>query len=193
VTAPDLAAPQPRTLVPSGLLGIAIFVAAEAMFFAGLISAYWVLRTQAMGWPPFDQPRLPVVVTGVNTGVLFLSGLAMHRALRTATGRRPHLTRWLVAAALLGTLFLAVQGFEWIRLIGFGLTTASSLYGATFYTLVGAHALHVVAALAVLLWVTALALRRPEGPDETALRVCHVYWLFVVGVWPVIYGLVYLA
>ena len=35
-------------------------------------------------------------------------------------------------AAALGALFLAVQGYEWLRLISFGLTTASGVYGGTF-------------------------------------------------------------
>ena len=60
------------------------------------------------------------------------------------------------------------------------------------YTLVGAHALHVLGALVALLVVTARARRgryRPEAPG--ALEPCRMYWLFVVAVWPVLYVLVY--
>jgi heme/copper-type cytochrome/quinol oxidase subunit 3 len=177
MTSSTIAAVETRPLVPSGLLGMAIFVATEAMFFAALISAFVVLRVQALDWPPFDQPRLPVGVTGVNTAILLLSGCTMHLALRSVRG----------------ALFLAIQGYEWVQLVGFGLTTSSSLYGATFYALVGAHGLHVLAALVALVAVTVRGHRGHYGRVEhTGLAMCHLYWLFVVAVWPILYALVYL-
>jgi len=35
--------------------------------------------------------------------------------------------RWIAWSAGLGFLFLAVQGFEWMRLLRFGLTTHSGV------------------------------------------------------------------
>jgi heme/copper-type cytochrome/quinol oxidase subunit 3 len=193
MTSSTIAAVETRPLVPSGLLGMAIFIATEAMFFAALISAFVVLRVQALDWPPFDQPRLPVGVTGVNTAILLLSGCTMHLALRSVRAAGTRLTQWLLATALLGALFLAIQGYEWVRLVGFGLTTSSSLYGATFYALVGAHGLHVLAALVALVAVTVRGHRGHYGRVEhTGLAMCHLYWLFVVAVWPILYALVYL-
>ena len=179
-----------RTPIPSGVLGMAIFLATEAMFFAGLISAFWVLRAQTPLWPPPDQPRLPVALTGANTLVLLASGWTAHLAVR-ARRRGRAAGPWLDATALLGLVFLGVQGTEWVRLLGYGLTTSSSLYGATFYTLVGAHALHVVAALVVLLVIRGGGGR--AGPQLERLELTRVYWLFVVAVWPVLYVLVYLT
>jgi heme/copper-type cytochrome/quinol oxidase subunit 3 len=189
VTAGSSPFPEAQPLVPSGLLGTAIFVATEAMFFAALISAYVVLRAQVPEWPPFDQPRLPVGVTAANTLVLLASGYTMIRAARASASE---LSSWLASTAFLGALFLAIQGYEWVRLVGYGLTHTSSLYGATFYTLVGAHGLHVLAALAVLGLVTVRARRGRYDDDRTALAMCQLYWLFVVAVWPVLYALVYL-
>lgn len=173
-------AARPAPALPSGVVGMAIFLGTEVMFFAGLVSAYLVLRAGALGWPPAGQPRLPVEVTGANTLVLLASGWTLWRA-----GRSRARARWLVATAALGALFLAVQGYEWARLIGFGLTTRSSLYGATFYAIVGAHAVHVVAALAALAWVAA----RPRDGSFVPVRM---FWAFVVAVWPVLYLVVYL-
>ena len=51
-------------------LGVLMLLGAEAMFFAGLIGAYIVFRVGSAIWPPPFQPRLPVGVTGVNTGIL---------------------------------------------------------------------------------------------------------------------------
>jgi heme/copper-type cytochrome/quinol oxidase subunit 3 len=186
-----VAAPQP--LVPSGVLGMVLFIATEVMFFAALISAFLVLRAESAMWPPLDQPRLPVGVTAVNTLFLLASGFTVHRALESARGLRGDALRWLGATAILGGLFLAIQGYEWIQLVGFGLTTSSSLYGATFYTLVGAHALHVLAALVFLLVVVVRLARGRDSSTEIPLVLCRMYWLFVVAVWPVLYVLVYLV
>ena len=179
--------------VPNAVIGMLVFLGAEAMFFAGLVSAYMVLRAGSEVWPPLDQPRLPVVVTAVNTVVLLCSGYTMWRARRTARqGLRPALTRWLVATAGLGGIFLAVQGSEWIRLVSYGLVVSSGIYGATFYTLIGCHGLHVLGGLVVLLFVLRGATRgRYTARNHTPVIVCQFYWFFVVGVWPILYLLVY--
>ncbi len=182
-----------RGTLPNAILGTLIFLGAEAMFFAGLISAYLVLRAGSLAWPPPGQPRLPVALTGANTAVLLCSGFAMQRALAALRGGSVvALRRWLAAATALGAIFLAVQGTEWIRLLGYGLRVTSGPYGATFYTLIGAHGLHVLGGLLVLLTVLVQAHRSElPGRQRTAIEACRLYWLFVVGVWPVLYLLVY--
>lgn len=168
-----------------------LFLATEAMFFAGLISAFLVLRMQATAWPPAAQPRLPVIVTGVNTCLLLFSGYTMVRAVRGTRVGDVAAATWLGATAALGILFLTIQGFEWVRLVGFGLTMTSTVYGATFYTLIGAHGLHVLAALVTLLVVTRRTLRLPGPAAASAIQLCGIYWIFVVAIWPVLYLLVY--
>jgi heme/copper-type cytochrome/quinol oxidase subunit 3 len=171
------------------------FLSAEVMFFAGLVSAFFVLRLAAPVWPPPLQPRLPVLVTGINTLVLLASSAAMVaalRAMRRADGRA--LVERLAATAALGALFLAVQGYEWTRLIHYGLTVTSGAYGATFYTLIGTHAAHVLGALVWLSVTLVLAARgRFLDGGTTVLRACATYWHFVVGLWPILYVAVYLA
>ncbi|HUI26024.1 MAG TPA: cytochrome c oxidase subunit 3, partial [Candidatus Kryptonia bacterium] len=127
-------------MLPNAVIGTLAFVGSEAMFFAGLISAFLVLRAGSEAWPPVDQPRLPIVVTTINTLILLASGYTMQRAVRAARAAERHaLSEWLGATLLLGALFLAVQGSEWLRLLSYGLYASSGLYGATFYTLIGAH------------------------------------------------------
>jgi heme/copper-type cytochrome/quinol oxidase subunit 3 len=173
-------------------LATMFFIAAEVMFFAGLVSSYFVLRSGAAQWPPPLQPRLPVLVTGLNTLVLLGSRLALVRTLRQRDDARL-VARGLALTATLGVLFLAVQGYEWARLIGYGLTLGSSVYGATFYTLIGVHALHVLGALSWLAIVLAGVRRgRYLQPPAAGLRACAMYWHFVVGLWPVLYVAVYL-
>jgi heme/copper-type cytochrome/quinol oxidase subunit 3 len=164
---------------------MSLWLFAEAMFFAGLISAYLVGRAGAEAWPPAGQPRLPVLSTAGNTLILLVSGQTVWRAWRAGAGARG----LLGVTALLGLAFVLLQGREWVRLVGFGLTTSSSLYGAYFYTLVGAHALHVLAGVVLVLAAWRLAGAAGAAGLRTAAAM---YWLFVVGLWPLLYTLVYL-
>jgi cytochrome c oxidase subunit 3 len=187
-------AARERRAIPNAVVGMLAFLGAETMFFAGLISALLVLRAGSATWPPADQPRLPVGVTAVNTLVLLASGYTMWRALRgVRRNESDELRRWLVVTAVLGTIFLIVQGSEWIRLLRYGLGVTSGVYGATFYTLIGSHGLHVLGGLAVLLVVLRKAVGgRYTAGNYAAVEACRLYWFFVVGVWPVLYVLVYL-
>jgi len=176
------------------LLAVLFFIGAEVMFFAGLISAFFVLRLAAPVWPPPLQPRLPVGVTGVNTLVLITSSGAMIAAGRArARGAGRAVARRLALTAALGTLFLAIQGYEWVRLLGFGLAASSGTYGAAFYTLIGAHAAHVAGAL---IWLTVMTIPISHGglrhERTAALKACAMYWHFVVALWPILYVTVYL-
>jgi heme/copper-type cytochrome/quinol oxidase subunit 3 len=129
----------------------------------------------------------------VNTCGLLLSGWTMTRALG-ALRHDGRASGWIDVTALLGLLFLGVQGSEWARLIAYGLTTSSSLYGASFYALVGIHALHVVTALVALLVVRWRERRRHyDRLRHEGVVLCTMYWLFVVAVWPLLFVLVYLT
>jgi cytochrome c oxidase subunit 3 len=185
---------RPMPLGSNAWLAVLITLGAETMFFAGLIGAYLVFRVGSPVWPPPFQPRLPIAVTGINTAILLISAVTMRMALTAARqGNRARLLKHLAATAALGAVFLAIQGIEWLRLIHFGLTVSSSVYGGLFYTLIGFHGLHVIGAL---IWVAAVWMLAKKGrftPNRhTGVQTCAMYWLFVVALWPVLYGLVYL-
>jgi heme/copper-type cytochrome/quinol oxidase subunit 3 len=175
------------------VLATLLVVAAEAMLFAGLVFAFWALRLAAPVWPPPLQHRLPVGLTALATLALLASSVAVAaaaRALRAAEHRA--LRRRLAAGAALGGLFLAVQGWEWARLVGVGFTVGSGLYGALFYTLIGTHALHVLVALGWLAGTLVLVRGdRLVSGRASAVHACALYWHFVVALWPLLYVSVY--
>jgi cytochrome c oxidase subunit 3 len=186
-----LAAESERTpLVPSAVMGMLIFVCTEAMLFAGLISAFSIVRAGSLVWPPPDQPRLPVQATAFNTAVLLASAVALFLAQRSFFRDRAAARRPLLLAMLLGACFVLFQGIEWVRLVHQGLTLTSSSLGSFFYLIVGVHALHVVAALAVLVHTWRRLERGWLAQDQ--LAAAQVFWYFVVGLWPILYGVVYL-
>jgi len=167
-----------------------IFVLSEIMFFSALISAHMVVKSQAGVWPPPGQPRLPVEFTAVNTSFLMVSGFVLFLAGRAFKREPARAGAPLYGAIGLGALFVGLQGVEWARLLGDGLTVSSSTHGAFFYLIVGLHALHAVSAILGLGWV-ALRLHRGVATLEQ-LQTAQVFWAFVVGVWPFIYWQVYL-
>jgi heme/copper-type cytochrome/quinol oxidase subunit 3 len=180
-------------VVSNARLAMIILIGAESMFFAGLIGAYLVFRLSAHDWPPPDLPRLPLGVTTINSLLLFASVIPMTQALRTVHRvDRLGVVRGVTATTVFGTLFLAIQGAEWLRLVRHGLTLASGTYGATFYVLIGCHALHVLIAVGWLAVVAVLARRRVFTPLHFAgLEMCAIYWYFVCALWLVLFPLVY--
>jgi cytochrome c oxidase subunit III len=180
--------------IASHQLAMIALIMSELMLFAGLLGMYVVVRLSATVWPPADQPRLPLVVTALNTLVLFGSLVPMTGALRAIRrGDVGLAARRVVVTSLLGTLFLAVQGAEWTRLVHHGLTLASSLYGGAFYVLIGCHAFHVLTAVVWLGIVAVLASRgRFTATAYAGLEMCAIYWYFVSGLWAVLFPLVYL-
>lgn len=180
-----------QSLIPNGVLGMIVFVFTEVMLFAGMMSAFAIAKASApFGWPPPDQPRLPIEVTAVNTVVLLLSGVFLYwanRRFRTT----PNAARGpMLVALLLATTFVTVQGIEWVSLIGEGLTLTSSQMGGFFYLIVGCHALHAVSAMIALGW--ALVRLRRGVLAKSQFWTVQVFWYFVVGIWPVLYAQVYL-
>ena len=169
------------TRIESAVLAIVLLLMAESMLFAGLLTACALVRSRAVGlWPPIDLPRFPWPVTLATTFALLATVplVSFGRAYR----RQP----LLLAATSLGGVFLAVHGLEWVRMLS--RSSVAGSYGAIFYCLVGVHALHVLGGLVALSWATC-TMHHPN--TAVRLKVCGMYWYFVVAVWPVIYAMVY--
>jgi len=184
--------PQRKVAVSNAVFGTLVFVITEAMFFMGLISSFLVSRANSFGqWHPPGDITLPRLATGFNTLVLLGSGLLLFLATRSHA-REPgnELARRMYSqATILGAFFVAFQGFEWVKLINYGMTMNSGLFGATFFLLIGSHGLHALGAVLALAWCGRRMARGELSVDR--LKGLLVFWSFIVGLWPVLYGLVY--
>ena len=179
-----------RQMVPSPVLGMLIFILTEIMLFAGFISAFAISRASADAWPPPDQPRLPLEETAINTVALLLSGALVYWAGRRFASSPARARLPMLAGMGLGVFFVAFQGVEWWSLLSDGLTVTSSTYGGFFYLLVGAHGLHAIGGLALLVWMT---VRLQAGRLESDMFWAgRIFWYFVVLLWPFLYWQVYL-
>lgn len=183
----------PKPIIKSVYLAMMMFIGAELMLFSGFIGAFILLKLSSADWPPPDQPTLPLFITGINTIVLLTSGFLMSRAWKFINNRSKQL-RYMILASVLGILFLSIQGYEWIKLVNFGLTLQSSVYGGMFYLIIGTHAIHVAGGLIWLLTITYFSINGSSDNSENEsnkFRASALYWYFVVLLWPLLYILVY--
>jgi len=184
------------TVLTNGTLGMILFVATEVMFFSGLISSFIINGSDNVGaWPPKWQPRLPVVNTALNTLLLLASGVTMYLAVRNINKDKEQgkISRNLILTMILGGSFVAIQGVEWINLLQAGMTSTSSVFGAFFYTIIGAHGFHALMGVLYLVYVSTKIIKTTEYKvKKNLIHVLSIYWYFVVLLWPVLYVLVYI-
>jgi cytochrome c oxidase subunit 3 len=180
---------RPETATPLGV-GVAIWLASELMFFAGLFAAYFALKAHnEPAWPPSDV-HFELWRTGLFTFVLVVSSLTVHFAVRAAEDGKRTLSLWLmIATVFLGALFLGNQLLEYA---GFDFTVDSNAFATIFYTLTGFHALHVAAGLVALIMVIWVVFsRHSRVPSAHTLRVTGYYWHLVDVVWIAVFLTVY--
>ena len=184
-----------QPFISSGKIAILMLIASEMMLFSGLIGPFLVYKGEAAFWPPPGLPRLPIFVTSINTAVLLASAVTMYLGVRAVHQNRQRLLRrWLGITLILGTMFLAIQGSEWVRLVAHGLKLSSGTYGATFYTLIGLHGAHVTAAVIWLACIVIAAMSgRYNSKNSNKVEICAIYWYFVCAIWPALFVLVYLT
>jgi cytochrome c oxidase subunit 3/cytochrome o ubiquinol oxidase subunit 3 len=188
---PPAIAPE-RTLSP-GQWGLLSFLVSEVALFGTLIVTYiFYLGKDVVGPTPAEVLKLPLVLC--TTACLLSSSGTIHWADR-ALGRgdqRRFLQGW-TATIVLGLVFLGGTAFEWRELMERHLTISRNLFGTTYYTLVGLHALHVTAGVILMIIVLGLALRRQVGAaNRTGVEMVSWYWHFVDVVWVVVFTVVYL-
>jgi cytochrome c oxidase subunit 3/cytochrome o ubiquinol oxidase subunit 3 len=169
------------------------FLLSEVAFFSTLVVAYLAfLHGDAVGPTPAVL-SLPLVIG--TTICLLSSSFTIHQAeRRLRAGGQGAFLAWLLATIVLGVAFLAGTGYEWHDLIvREGLTISRNLFGTTFYTLVGFHALHVTCGVIAMAVVLLLGLRgRVSSENHLGTEMVGWYWHFVDGVWIVVFTVVYL-
>lgn len=174
------------------MFGLATFLVADAMTFAGFFAAY--LTFKAVNPLPdgaIYELELPLPI--LNTVLLLVSSATFHRA-GQAIRQDDHgrCRRWLLITAGLGLAFLVSQMVEYFTL-HFGLT--DNLYASTFFAATGFHGLHVTlgALMILIVWWQA---RQPQGrvtaTDHFPLEAAELYWHFVDGIWVILFVILYL-
>jgi cytochrome c oxidase subunit III len=174
-----------------GKVAMAGLIIAESAIFTIFVVAYlFYLGKSVTGPTPSEVLETPIFYTIC----LLSSSLTIHLAAKSLERdyRRLFLGFWLLTIAL-GGLFLYGTAQEWHRLIyERGLTISTSLFGTTYYSLVGLHAFHVTAGLIMLLMVATFGFIGRMGVSQSGrVAVLSMYWHFVDAVWVVVFTVVY--
>lgn len=169
------------------------FLGSECLFFGSLISTYTVYRDHSLVGP-FPQDTFDIPYTSVSSFVLLMSSLTMVLALAAIQRANVKEMRvWLVATALLGTVFLGGQVYEFTTFVRHGLSLSRNLFGTTFFVLTGFHGAHVTIGVIILLSLFLNSLRgKIKQEDSLTVELAGLYWHFVDVVWIVIFTVVYL-
>ena len=176
--------------VSKGQLGLWLALTALAMLFAGLSSAYIVMR----GAPSWQNVALPGALW-VNTFVLLASSVTIEWARRRVQVDRIGPTKfWMGATAGLGLVFLIGQVVAWRQLVSVGVYLPTTLHSSFLYILTGAHALHILGGLTALGYVLIQTLKnRYTASNHEPIALCAMYWHFMDGLWVYLFLLLILA
>ncbi len=172
-------------------VGLLTVIGSETFFFATALSAYFFLRLEHPEWSLPAHTPTGLLAPSLNSLLFVASALVMWRALAAAeAGRMRSAQAAMGLTFVLGLVFVSGQVFDFSQA---GLKPDDAAFGGVFLALMGFHAVHVLAGMVFL----ALTLVRARLGDFTAERhtsitLCAWFWYFVVGVWLVLFGALYL-
>ncbi len=177
-------------------LGMWAFLSSEFLFFGALITNYLLYFGRQFEQGPVPAEIYDIPFTSVSSFVLLMSSLTMvlaHNAL--SRGDQPATRTWLLATAMLGSVFLAGQVFEFTEFVTLhGMTLSTNPAASSFFVLTGFHGTHVAIGVIMLLSLVGLS-RRMGGLSDRQhlnLELVGLYWHFVDIIWIVIFTVVYL-
>ncbi|RDI42444.1 Cytochrome c oxidase subunit 3 [Aquicella lusitana] len=145
----------------------------------------------------FVGPKAVIETWGIpalNTLILLTSAVTVtwaHWGLKK--DNRKQLVIGLIATILLGLIFEGFQAHEYIEAYTeLGLTLHSGIYGTTFFTLTGLHAMHVSIGIIMLFIILLRCLKGHFQPEHHfAFEAVSWYWHFVDVVWLFLFVFVY--
>ena len=164
------------------VLGMVIFVASEAMFFATFFGAYFTIYSVNPVWPPAGFPRLKPELAAVLTVLLVTSSLTLQIGVRAIRRDRTRaMLVWLGLTILLGAGFLGLQLYDY-SLLGFGVR--DGIFGSLFYVMTGLHMAHVFGGVVFLVLVLVQGLGgQLTHAHHDSMEAGSIYWHFVDVVW----------
>jgi len=174
-----------------GRIGMWCLIVAESAIFCIFVVAYLYYAGKSLSGPTprevLDIPWFTSICLFSSSLTIVLAEKGIHRGDVKTFG-----IFWSLTIAL-GVIFLIGTAREWHRLIyDDGLTISSSLFGTTFYSLVGLHAFHVIVGatgLTVVLMLAILGFVTQQHAER--ISVFAMYWHFVDAVWVVVLSVVY--
>ena len=176
-------------------LGMWVFLASDCLLFGALISTDLLYKDRVppgLGPSPHDIYDIPF--TSVSSFVLLMSSLTMVLAVSAISRGDQRRTRtWLLSTALLGSVFISGQVYEFTSFYREGMGYTKNVAASAFYSLTGFHGVHVSVGIIMLMSLFVMSLRGRLSSDRAeTVEIIGLYWHFVDIVWIVIFTVVYL-
>ena len=186
-----------------------IFLLSDTFIFSCFLTGYMTVRVSTtVSWPNPSQvfalhvggAEVPLLLIAIMTFVLISSSGTMAMAVNCAYRRdRINAAALMIVTATLGELFVAMQAFEWSKLIlegvrPWGNPMGAAQFGSAFFMITGFHGLHVTAGVIYLLVVATRLLRGryEQSGNYQIVEIVGLYWHFVDLVWVFIFAFFYL-
>jgi cytochrome c oxidase subunit III len=191
-------------------IGMWLFLAQEAMFFGGLLCAYFYYRFKYPEVFVEGSAQLNVYMGATNTIVLLVSSVTMAMCVySTQVGKWKQQMIYLSSTIALGILFLVIKWFEYAEKWHYGLVphlnwnphgahslddpVKGELFFSLYFIMSGMHAFHMIIGfgIAAVFWV--LCWKKKFGPNMyLPVEYFGFYWHFVDIVWVFLFPLLYL-
>ena len=171
-----------------------MFLGSECLLFGALISTYLLLRERLPEGEIGPNDVFDIPFTSVSSFVLLLSSLTMVLALANINrGDERRFRIWLVCTAMLGSIFIGGQAYEFNAFFNEGLGYTTNIFSSAFYSLTGFHGAHVTIGIIMLMSLLVLNMRGRLGPERAeTVEIIGLYWHFVDIVWILIFTIIYL-
>ncbi len=186
---------EAHDMIATKTFGFWLYMLSDALLFAGIFAAYGVLdhSMNAAGGPTDAQIVHPVTAflqtLAVVTSV-FCYSLA---TVALKHGYRQLVVLGILAAMLLGAVFLVLEIADFADLYGRGATPQVSGFLSAYFVLIATHGLHMAFGLlwlfVMLIQVMRLGLIPPVVAQLLNLRL---FWQFQSAIWVCVYVFVYL-
>jgi len=180
--------PEAPARLPAPTVGLRVFLGVVAVLFSLLIVAY-ADRMAYEDWRPVPEQRL----LWFNTVLLILASLAIQGTLiLIRRGRDGRATLAMTLTGVMTTAFLLGQFAAWRQLQAIPAFDITNPAIAFFYLITGLHGLHLLGGLVAWGWALDRMMRTAEaGPATPAIKLCATYWHFLLGVWLVLFALLF--
>ena len=157
-----------------------LFIASEVMLFGGLFSAYALLRAGAASWP--GRPLSPVWFVLVTLNLILAALPVWGHSLGTEEPTQSRGRLLFAAGIAFGATFLLRVGGAYSTHLSAGHFPSTNTFWALFYLLTSVHALHVIAGLAVMVYLAGPGWS-PTAAFARRVQALRLYWTFVLLVW----------
>ena len=205
----DWSADKQAFPVPWGKAMMWIFLLSDTFIFTCFLTGYMNVRiSTTVPWPNPSEvfaldiagAHIPLILIAIMTMVLITSSGTMAMAVNFGYRRhRANTAALMLITAGFGATFVAMQAFEWTKLIVEGVRPwgnpwGAPQFGSCFFMITGFHGLHVSAGVVYLSVVASRVWRGfydRKGSYET-VEITGLYWHFVDLVWVFIFAFFYL-